>query len=318
MPDPKNKDVHNHESRHEHAEPEHSHDNIALSGRKMLWVTLMNAVITVAEIIGGILSGSLSLLSDAVHNLSDTVAIALSYFANRVAQRPQNERKTFGYKRAEILSAFVNAAALLAISLVLIYEACLRLMSPEKINGTLMIAVALIGLAANFISVFLLKKDSHRNLNVKASYLHMLSDTISSVGVLAGGIAISIWGIVWIDPLITALISIYIIREAWQVIRKTVDILMQSSAPLDYDAIKKDIETIENVKNIHHVHSWMINENTIYFEAHIDLDDLPLSQVEKIYDRIEYCLKEQYGISHVTLQAEVDKCCDKDIIRIKS
>ena len=317
MPDPKNETVHNHESRHEHGEPEHSHDIAALSGRKMFWVTLMNAVITIAEIIGGILSGSLSLLSDAVHNLSDTVAIALSYFANKVAQRPQNARKTFGYKRAEILSAFINAAALLAISLVLIYEACKRLMSPEKINGTLMIAVALIGLAANFISVFLLEKDSHRNLNVKASYLHLLSDTVSSVGVLAGGIAISIWGIVWIDPLITALISIYIIRETWQVIRKTVDILMQSSAPLDYDAIKKDIEAIENVKNIHHVHSWMINENTIYFEAHIDLEDLPLSQVQKIYDRIESCLKEQYGISHVTLQAEVDKCCDKDIIKIK-
>lgn len=307
-------DDHNHE--HSHSESSHSHDVSNLSGKKIFWVTILNATITIAEIIGGILSGSLALLSDAVHNLSDTIAIALSYFANKIAQKPKDAKKTYGYKRAEILSAFVNSVVLLAILIGLIFEAFKRLQSPEQINGTLMITVAFIGLLANFISVYLLEKDSHENLNIKSSYLHLISDTVSSVGVLLGGIAIKIWGIVWIDPLITVLISLYILKETWHVIKKTVDILMQSSAPLDYESIKKNIEAIEKVNNIHHVHSWMSNEKTIYFEAHIDMDDMKISEVELIYDKIEHYLKEHYGISHITLQAEVDKCCDKNIFKI--
>ncbi|MBR0598539.1 cation diffusion facilitator family transporter [Sinanaerobacter chloroacetimidivorans] len=305
---------HNHD--HNHAEAGHSHDISSLSGKKIFWVTLLNATITVAEIVGGIFSGSLALLSDAVHNLSDTAAIALSYFANRIAQKPKDAKRTYGYKRAEILSALINSIVLLAISIVLIFEAFKRFMSPESINGTLMIVVASIGLISNFVSVFLLEKDSRENLNIKSSYLHLISDTVSSIGVLVGGVAIKLWDIVWIDPLVTVLISLYILKETWQVIRTTVDILMQSSATLDYNGIKNDIEKIDRVKNIHHVHSWMINEKTIYFEAHIDMEDMPLSEAEKIYDTIEHFLKEHYGISHITLQAEVDKCSDKNIFKI--
>lgn len=306
---------HEHDHNHNHLGGGHSHDVSNLSGKKIFWVTLLNATITITEIVGGILSGSLALLSDAIHNLSDTVAIALSYFANRIAQKPKDAKRTYGYKRAEILSAFINAVVLLAISVVLIFEAIKRVQSPEQINGTLMMIVAFIGLVANFVSVFLLEKDSHENLNIKSSYLHLLGDTVSSVGVLLGGIAIKIWGIVWIDPLITVLISLYILKETWKVIKKTIDILMQSSASLDYEAIKKDIEAIDKVNNIHHVHSWMSNEKTIYFEAHIDMDNMLLSDAELIYDEIEQYLKEQYGISHVTLQAEVDKCSDKNIFK---
>lgn len=287
------------------------HDHARLSGRKIFWVTVLNATITIAEIIGGILSGSLALLSDAVHNLSDTVAIALSYFAYKIGQKPRDSKRTFGYKRVEILAAFINATVLMVISAVLIIEAIKRWQSPEVINGTMMLVVAFIGLAANFISVLLLEKDSRENINIKSSYLHLLSDTVSSLGVLAGGIAILLWNIVWIDPLITLLVSLYIIREAWRVIQMTVLILMQSSPALDYEAIKAEVERIDQVNNIHHVHAWMTNEKTIYFEAHIDLDDMPLSQVEGIYDEIESLLKKNHGIYHVTLQPEVDKCSDK-------
>jgi cobalt-zinc-cadmium efflux system protein len=305
---------HNHT--HNHSEAGHTHDVSNLSGKKIFWVTLLNATITVTEIVGGILSGSLALLSDAIHNLSDTVAIALSYFANKISIKPKDAKKTYGYKRAEVLSAFVNSTVLLAISIWLIFEAIRRFQSPETINGTLMIIVAFIGLIANFISVFLLEKDSHENLNIKSSYLHLLSDTVSSIGVLAGGVAIKLWGIAWIDPLVTVLISIYILKETWNVIKTTTDILMQSSATLDYEAIKNDIENIENVKNIHHVHSWMSNEKTIYFEAHIYIEDMKLSEAEKIYDKIEHLLMEHYGVSHITLQAEVDKCSDKNIFKV--
>lgn len=290
-------------------------DAAGFSAQRIFWVTLLNAGITIAEIVGGIFSGSLALLSDAVHNLSDTVAITLSYYANKIAQKPKDAKRTYGYKRAEILTAFINSAVLLTVSGLLIFEAFKRLGSPESINGVLMITVALIGLVANLASAYLLEKDSRNNLNIKSSYLHLLSDTVSSAGVLAGGIAIKLWGVVWLDPLITVLISIYILRQAWQILKKTIEILMQSAAPLDYEDIKKNIEAIDKVCNLHHVHSWMINEKTIHFEAHIDLEDMLLSEAELIYDKIEKLLREKYGISHVTLQAEVDKCYDKNIFK---
>ncbi len=177
-------------SDHNHTESGHVHDVSNLSGRKIFWVTVLNALITITEIIGGVLSGSLALLSDAFHNMGDSVAIALSYFANKIAQKPKDIKKTYGYKRAEIISAFINSTALFSISIWLVVEAFKRFKFPETINGTLMIIVASIGLAANFISVFLLEKDSNENLNIKSSYLHLLSDTVSSIGVLAGGVAI--------------------------------------------------------------------------------------------------------------------------------
>ncbi|HED23524.1 MAG TPA: cation transporter, partial [Firmicutes bacterium] len=166
---------------HEHLAFGHIDDQGKISGKRIFWVVLLNAAITVAEFIGGLLSGSLALLSDAAHNLSDTAAIALSYFANRIARRPRDARKTFGYKRAEILAAFINSAVLLVISLFLITEAIKRFRNPETIDGVLMITVAVIGLLANLLSVFLLHRDSRDNLNIRSSYLHLISDTVSSI-----------------------------------------------------------------------------------------------------------------------------------------
>lgn len=295
-----------------HRPVSHRHVPVGLSGKKIFWVTVLNLTITIAELVGGLISGSLALLSDSLHNLGDSIAVVMSFAANQVAKRPKNARQTFGYKRAEILVAFVNSAALLAISVFLITEAIRRWQKPETINGTLMIIIAAVGLAANLLSVFLLEKESHINLNIKSSYLHLLSDAISSVGVIVGGIAINLWGLVWIDPLITILISLYILRETWRMLRKTINILMQASARLDYPRIKQDIESLEHVCNIHHIHSWMMNDSTIHFEAHLDLDDMPLSEVEPIYDQIEQILL-QHGISHITLQPEVDKCQNKNM-----
>lgn len=294
-----------------HNHPEQSH----VSGKKYFWVTMLNAAITVAEIIGGLLSGSLALLSDAVHNLSDTLAIALSYAANRIGRRPKDSKRTFGYKRAEILSAFINSTVLVAITIFLIFEAVKRFKSPQAIDGNLMLIVAVIGLAANLVSVLLLERDSKGNLNIKSSYLHLLGDTFSSIGVIAGGIVIKLWNQLWVDPVVTLLIALYILKETVGILIKTIGILMQSSAPLDYDTIKTTIESMDKVKNLHHVHSWMVDEHTIHFEAHLDLEDMLLSNVEEIYSKIEEYLINKHGISHVTLQAEVNRCESKDIFK---
>ena len=291
----------------------HNHGNLSVT--KYLGVTLLNGFITAVEIVGGIMSGSLALLSDAAHNFGDTVSIILSYIAWKIAKREKDVRRTYGYKRAEIISAFVNATALVAISLFLIFEAVKRFRNPEIINGNLMIGVALFGLIANFVSMMLLQKESHGNMNVRSSYLHLLGDTISSVGVLFGGIAIRIWGVFWIDPIVTVLIAAYIMKESWNIVRNSVNILMQSSAELDYTAMQRDIEAIPEVLNIHHVHTWMENEDTIHFEAHIDMDDCKLSESCAISEKIETFLKEKYRISHATLQFETNRCADKGFFK---
>ena len=294
---------------------QHGHAYVNLSAAKYLGVTLLNGLITVVEIVGGILSGSLALLSDAAHNLGDTVSIATSYIAWRIAGKEKDVRRTYGYKRAEIIAAFVNASALVAISLFLVFEAIQRFRKPETIDSGLMIGVALFGLAANFISMLLLQKAAHGNMNVRSSYLHLLGDTVSSIGVLGGGIAIRIWGLFWIDPLVTVLISIYIMRESWGIVKNSVGILMQSAADLDYGAMQREIEAIPEVRDIHHVHTWMANEETVYFEAHIDVDDCMLSSACVVADKIEDLLKENYGIAHVTLQFETGRCAEKSFFK---
>ena len=301
-----------------HEGQSHAHDVSGSSGAKMFWVSILNAAITAVEIIGGILSGSLALISDSIHNLGDTVSIILSYAAIRISSKRKDIKKTYGYKRAQIIAAFINASALIVISFFLVYEAIKRFGSPEKIDGTLMIAVAVIGLIANLLSVLILEKDSHNSMNVKSSYLHLLGDTVSSFGVVLGGIAIKVWDVVWVDPLITLLVAAYVMYEASKITMKSIDILMQSSADMDYDEIQKDIESIDEVKNIHHVHTWLADEKTIFFEAHVEVgENLKVCDTAAIYEKIERLLMEHYGISHVTIQIEGNSCSDKDLFQLK-
>lgn len=287
-----------------------------VSGKRLLAATLLNALITVVEVAGGVASGSLALLSDAAHNLGDTAAIALSYGAWRIAGRGSDARRTYGYKRAEIIAAFVNAAALAALSLFLIVEALRRLRQPQAIDSGLMLLVAAAGLAANLAAMLLLRKDAHGSMNIRSGYLHLLGDAVSSLGVILGAVLIRAWGAMWIDPVVTILISLYLLRESWEIVRGSVGILMQSAADLDYAAMRRDLEAIPEVRNIHHVHTWLSNEETVYFEAHVEVEDRPLSQACAIAERIERLLKEKYGVAHVTLQFETGRCQEKEFFKV--
>ncbi len=298
------------ESEHHGHQHGHSHSAEGISGARVFWVAVFNFIITLTEFAGGIISGSLALVSDAAHNLSDTASIVLSYIGIKISAREKNARKSFGYKRAEIIIAFVNSSTLIGICIYLLFEAYDRFLHPEEIDSGLMITIATIGLFANLISVLILSKDSHSSMNIKAAYLHLLGDTLSSVGVVLGGLAIRYWGLTWIDPVITVLVSLFIIKESWKIVKRAVDILMQSSADLDYEAIRKDIESIEKVSNIHHVHTWYSNENTIYFEAHVSVQDIPISQTKPILEEIEHILTEHYGVNHITIQFEAESCTD--------
>ncbi|GAB6135842.1 cation diffusion facilitator family transporter [Thermococcus prieurii] len=267
---------------------------------------VLNLTITIAEVIGGLISSSLALLSDSLHNFSDSMSLLASYFALKIAERRPNEKYTFGYKRAEILVAFINSAVLIGVSLFLVVEAYRRFRNPQPIDTAIMLPVALIGLIANLLSVFLLHEHAH-GLNVRSAYLHLLSDTLSSVAVVIGGLLIRFYGVEWVDPLVTVLIALYILREAYEVLRESVDVLMEASPELDLEAIKAELESIPGVKNAHHFHAWRVGEGEVHFECHLAVEDMPLSEAQRIIDEAEERLR-KLGITHVTVQLEVDRC----------
>ncbi|MGO3511825.1 MAG: cation diffusion facilitator family transporter [Levilactobacillus brevis] len=285
----------------------------SLTGGRFLLVTILNVVITIFELLGGLLSGSLSLLSDAFHNLGDALSVVMSYVAHRVGGRQQTRQNTFGYRRAEILAALLNAAVLILVSLLLAVEAVRRLLHPEPVKGNIMLLVAVVSFLANLFSTILLNHGAQHNLNIRATYLHLLSDALASVGVIIGAILITIWQISWVDPLITVLVALYIIYESWPIIRQTFDILMEGSPDLDYEAIAQDICQLPEVVGVHHLHAWLIDENNVVFSVHVNMENLPLSKIEPIYRQIEALLCRKYGVNHVTIQAECRRGKDESL-----
>lgn len=293
-------------------------ENHNVSGKRFLAVTLLNAGITVVEIVGGLFAGSLALLSDAFHNLGDSFSIIMSYFAQVIAGRPENRRRTFGYRRAEIIAAWLNALFLIVVAAFLIVEAVRRLNHPQHIKGGIMLIVALVGLVANFASAALLHAGSHDNLNVKATYLHVLSDALASIAVMLGGLVLMFVNLTWLDPVLTIAVSLYVAKEAWPIVKKTTGILMQGSPTLDYPAIINDIKAISGVENVHHIHAWQIDEHRIVFSLHINCQDMMISQCENIYSQIEKLLRQKYGISHVTIQAECVRGRNEEVFNTKA
>ncbi len=290
----------------------HAHHHHRDPSGRLLGSILLNGLITIAEITGGILSNSLALVSDAIHNLSDTLALILAWAANRIGGRKPDTRRTFGYRRLEILSAFINASVLAGISIWLMYEAVTRFVHPGEVGTGLMFVIALIGFVGNLVSMLFLRHDAHGSLNVKAAYIHLLGDTISSVAVIAGALVIRYTGYTWIDPLLTLVISIVIIRQAYGILRASVEILMQSTPEdLDIEEIVALLEQNPVIRNVHHVHCWQLEDHDIQFEAHVETSrDMLLSESNLLMAETEKLLREQFGITHTTLQFEFEGCGD--------
>ncbi len=293
----------------------HHHGGEEFSGKRLLVTFLLNIAITIAEIAGGIISGSLSLISDALHNFSDALAVAISYVAIVLNRRPKNAHYTFGLKRAQIFAAFINAAVLILICFYLFKESYDRFVSPQPVEGGIMILVALVGLAANIGGTLLLKSGADSNINIRSAYLHLFSDAVSSAGVVLGGIAIYLWNIYWLDPLVTVLISVYILKESWAIVRETVDIVVMASPPdISIEKIKERLEKLEKVKNVHHGHLWRLDEKDIHFEAHVEVLDLTVSETTEILENIKNILHDEFNVNHVTIQFECNICEVKDIV----
>ena len=303
--------IHNPHKGHNH---DHSHDISEIKGPRLLFVILLNFVITAAEVIGGIVAGSLSLISDALHNLSDGLAMMISYFAIKISGRPNDVKRTFGYRRASIMAALLNASVLIGISAFLFKEAYDKFVNPQTVKGGIVIWVALIGLAADGLSVLLLHKHSRSNINIKAAYLHLMADTFSSVAVIVGGILMYYLEIYWVDPLLTVLISVYILKESIGILREAVNILMQGAPKgLDVMALVDELNGVAGVTDIHHVHVWSMDEKHVNFEAHVNVTDMPVSDTKVVSEAFDSVL-EGHGINHVTLQFECDGCHGADVI----
>lgn len=304
-----------HSHKHDHSAHSHSHIDKSTSSAKVAFTIILNLIIGIAEVIGGLISGSLSLISDALHNFSDAVAIIISYIAIRISKLSQTESFTFGFKRAEILAALINASALLVISFFLIWEAIERFYTPNPIGAKVMFIVALIGLVANIVGALLLKPGSKSSLNLRSAYLHLFSDAVTSVAVLLGAICIHYWSIYYLDPVLTIAISIYIMIESFNILKHTLIILMMGKPKnISLPAIKEAMEKLPEISNIHQCHLWMLTEKLIHFEAHIDVKDISKSDTDKILHAAEKILKEQFGITHTTLQLETAKCQKKGIL----
>lgn len=292
------------ERKHRRNHSHHHHHPV--NEKSLLTATFLNLVITVVEIAGGLLSGSLALLSDALHNLSDTFATFIAYLATVIGKRQADQKRTFGYKRLEILAALINAVILIVMSFFLLKEAWYRWQNPAPVDSIIMLVVGMIGLLANLYAVLILRKEAGKNLNVKAAYIHLIGDSLTSVAVIIGGVLIQIYKISWIDPLITVVISFFIIRSGFVILKQAVNILMQSAPDhLDLPAIKKQIEQQPEVLNMHHMHAWMLTDQEVHLEAHVELkSDLKLSQVKRVQHELERYLKGDIGIGHITLQFE--------------
>lgn len=296
----------------------HSHMHYASidsTAGRLIITMLLNFAITIAEVIGGIISGSLSLISDALHNFSDGISVIISYIAIRLKRSDTSPRHTFGLKRAEILAAVINSSVLVIISAYLFYEAVLRFTNPEPINSGIMTIVATIGLFANIIGTLLLKRDAASSMNINSSYLHLLSDAVSSVAVIIGGLAIYFWNILWLDPLLTILIGIYIIRESFTILSDAIHVLMEGApANITVEDIRDEVVKLDEVQDIHHIHLWMVGDNDIHLEAHLNIKDMFISESDILRSKIEDVLRLKFGINHITLQFECGQCDDSGLI----
>lgn len=297
----------------------HNHVHIhkhQVEGKNLFLSIILNVVITVAQIVGGILSNSLALISDALHNFSDVLSLVFSYVAHKLSRRKASLDQTFGYKRAELLAAFVNAATLIIVAFILIYGAIERLINPHEIESNLVIWLALLGIVVNGLSVLLLKKDADHNLNMKSAYLHLLTDMMASVAVLVGGLLMKFYGWFWVDSVMTILIAIYLIVVGFDLIIKSTKMLMLFTPnDIDIKAIVREVHKIEGVNKLHHIHVWHLNEEELHLEAHLDCsEDIKMSEFNDLLFKVEEVLFHQFGINHINIQPEFKKEDPKDFI----
>ena len=292
----------------------HQHHHGPESDRGLLVAVGINVLLTLAQVMGGIISGSLSLIADALHNLSDAASLGIALFARTLSRKPADEFKTFGYQRAEVIAALINLTLLVTISLYLIYEAIWRIVEPQVITGWIIILVAGIALIIDMITALITFRMSKDSINMKAAFLHNLSDALASIGVIMAGTLILLYEWYWVDTLITFLIAGFVLWQGLTLLPKTIHLLMEGTPEeLSSEDIKLSAEKINQVEDVHHIHIWHLDEHRIALEAHVVVTADELKEVEVIKDKLKLLLKDEFNITHSTLEFEshIDANCDE-------
>ena len=289
---------------HEH---HHHHDIETMGDRWLIVAIAINMLLTLAQVVGGIISGSLALIADALHNFSDAAALLIAWVARRIGRQPADRFKTFGYKRAEVIAALINLVTLVLVGLYLIYEAIWRVFEPQIIEGWMVIIVASIALVIDVITAILTYSMSKHSMNIRAAFLHNVSDALASVGVIVAGTLILLYDWYWTDTVLTLLIAGYVLYQAATLLPKTIHILMQGTPEdISINEVIQAMEQVKGVSNVHHVHIWQLDEHKHALEAHVVIDDVVETEAVKTALKAE--LEQRFGIAHSTLEFETKHC----------
>lgn len=279
---------------------------------------LITATVMVVEVVGGILSNSLALLSDAGHMFTHFIALGLALLAIRVARRPATRTKTYGYYRAEILAALANGIILLFLSLYIFYEAYLRFLQPPEVEGPIMLGVAIVGLGANFAVLLALRRTRSESINIRGAFLHVLSDTLSSVGVITAGVIIIFAGIYVVDPLVGFLIGAMVLIWALGLIREAGGVLLEAAPKhIDVREITREVKKVKGVRDLHDLHVWTITSGMHAMSGHLLIEDQMVSKAVEILDEVNELLRLKFGIAHTTLQLECERCKSPFVCRLE-
>ncbi len=279
--------------------------------RRLIWAVVVNLLLTVAQVAGGVLAGSLALIADAVHNLSDALSLAIALFARRIARRPAHPGMTFGYRRAEIVAALINLTTLVVIGLYLVSEGIARLFAPIPVDGWLIVIIAGVALVIDLATVALTFRPARGSMNIRAAFLHNLADALGSVAVIVAGAAILLYGWTLVDPLVTLAIAGYVLWHAFREIGPAMRILMEAVPPgLDVAEIAAALSEIEGVTDVHHLHVWSFDEHEYAMEAHILLEEADLDRIRTVKKEARHRLAERFSIRHASLEIEfADEHC---------
>lgn len=298
---------------HDHSHG-HQHSTEGMSDSRLIWAIAANVLLTVAQIVGGVISNSLALIADALHNLNDATSLVLALVARKIGRRPPDQMRTFGYRKAPVVGALINLTTLIIVGLYLIYEAIMRFFEQPDVGGWIIVIVAGIALIVDIVTAVLTYTMSKESMNTKAAFVHNVSDALASVGVIVAGTLIILFQWYWTDLVVTLAISGYILYQGTTMIGGAIRVLMDS-APENFDLSRMvaHVKAIDRVRDIHHVHVWHLDEERVALEAHILVDDnTTMSQVEEVKREIKALLREHYHIEHATLEFEVSKADEHD------
>jgi cobalt-zinc-cadmium efflux system protein len=279
------------------------------TGTRLLITLALNFIIPVVQVIGGLAAHSMALISDATHNFSDFTAILISYIALKIGKKGASLQNTFGYRRAEILAALLNVAILFGASAIIVYGAFQRLQNPEIVSGGLVMGIAAIGVIGNGFSAWLLHRGAKESLNVRGAFLHMMGDMLTSVVVLINGLILLYKPWYWLDPLLSLLIVIFIVKNCWGILKESTAILMNATpGHLDIQEVQTFLQNFPGIAGVHYLHAWSLGSSGVAFSCHVVVEDQPISQTQELREKISHALFHEFDIDHPVLQFETSAC----------